>query len=401
MEKARIALPQECSGCGACAYVCPKSCIKMIDMGEKGLLPTLDETDCIDCGRCTKTCPVMSPSEKSSQIETFAAWNSDDVLRQKSASGGAATAFYQSAIKRGWLIVGAEINQDLSVSMRLRSKIEDVASLTNSKYVFSNMTALYPELKEALSTGDKVVFIGIPCQIAAVQRTFKRWRNQMILVDLVCHGTNSQYYLNQHIKNITQRCGVKAESLSFRQGPKFNFQLKDSADKIIYEEGSWYRDMYQLGYHRGLFYRENCYHCPYASSDRVSDITLKDYWGLGDKIAVNYPRERVVAVLVNTQAGKEFVRNCVDDGFLVLHSRPIEEPIEGDNRLKCPTPITEYRERFIANVKATSGDFTQALLPIAKELKRNQTLDRYKRLPKMTFYKYGSIVKQFLRKVFR
>ena len=34
---------------------------------------------------------------------------------------------------------------------------------------------------------------------------------------------------------------------------------------------------------KGTIYRENCYTCPYATKERVSDISIGDFWGIDNQ----------------------------------------------------------------------------------------------------------------------
>ncbi|RLI63661.1 MAG: ferredoxin [Candidatus Asgardarchaeum californiense] len=43
---------EKCTGCGACAEVCPVDAIKV---GDKAVV---DADTCIDCGTCVDECPV-------------------------------------------------------------------------------------------------------------------------------------------------------------------------------------------------------------------------------------------------------------------------------------------------------------------------------------------------------
>ena len=45
-----------CCGCEACADVCPKRAIKMIEDREGFLYPQIDRNKCIKCGKCNKVC---------------------------------------------------------------------------------------------------------------------------------------------------------------------------------------------------------------------------------------------------------------------------------------------------------------------------------------------------------
>ena len=39
-------------------------------------------------------------------------------------------------------------------------------------------------------------------------------------------------------------------------------------------------DTFFVGFNNNLFLRESCYRCKYCGSDRVSDFTLGDFWGI-------------------------------------------------------------------------------------------------------------------------
>lgn len=43
---------EKCTGCGACAEICPVDAIKVDDVA------VVDENECIDCGTCVEECPV-------------------------------------------------------------------------------------------------------------------------------------------------------------------------------------------------------------------------------------------------------------------------------------------------------------------------------------------------------
>ena len=50
-----------CISCGACAGVCPTTCISV---GETQYV--INEEDCIECGACAEICPVDAPKAANS-----------------------------------------------------------------------------------------------------------------------------------------------------------------------------------------------------------------------------------------------------------------------------------------------------------------------------------------------
>lgn len=49
-----------CTGCGACAFKCPKGCISMQENKIGIILPHIDEGSCVGCHACEKVCPVLN-----------------------------------------------------------------------------------------------------------------------------------------------------------------------------------------------------------------------------------------------------------------------------------------------------------------------------------------------------
>ena len=162
----------KCTACGACAYVCPKSCIKMTKNTYGTIYPVINEDVCIECGKCMKFCPIISPLESNFHNQSYAAWNKDEEERKNAASGGIATAIYKYALENGWYIVGALMNTDFLVSLKVTNDKQYLTQFRNSKYVFSEPYFSYKEIEELLRKGHTVVIIALPCQIAAYRKIY-------------------------------------------------------------------------------------------------------------------------------------------------------------------------------------------------------------------------------------
>ena len=90
---AKLCDPDKCTGCGACANICPVQCIAM-KTGRGGyLLPKIQKERCIECGRCARTCPELNPVDLHSPVQVLAACGKQDEERAKGASGGIAGVF--------------------------------------------------------------------------------------------------------------------------------------------------------------------------------------------------------------------------------------------------------------------------------------------------------------------
>lgn len=344
-----LAKKENCTACGACAYKCPKACISM-EEDQYGLIyPKIRTDNCINCHICENACPIIQDLSFRNPIKAFAAWSNDKEERRTSASGGIAAEIYKMALEDGYFIVGASQNLDFSVTHKVISTTNDLFQLKNSKYVFSHAYDIYPQIKDLLQQKKKIVFIGLPCQVAALRTIFKDDDN-LILIDLVCHGTTPVNYLVKHIDYLEKEIQQKVSSISFRDPDfctsNYYFSLFNNNNQRIYSKQTKNGELFNFGYHRSITYRENCYQCPFAKSHRLSDLTLSDYKGLGKKSPSSYSSKKVSCVLVNSPKGENILRKLNRLDKIFLEERPIDEPINGDRQLRMPSTKSKYRIQF-------------------------------------------------------
>ena len=208
------------------------------------------------------------------------------------------------------------------------------------------------------------MFIGLPCQVAALRNVFGK-HPRLVLIDVVCHGVVNQRYLDQHIAFIEQKYQKKAKVLSFRDPDyqTFNYYLTciDEHGSIFYAKRTMHGDRYQYGYHRMIAYRENCYRCKYASSERLSDITLSDYKGLGSMAPCSFDEKSVSSVIVHTEKGNRLFQDVIEQGRVFVEKRPTNEPIKGDPQLQYPSQKGTGRKVFEKVIRWTKGDFEKTM----------------------------------------
>lgn len=381
-----------CTGCGACAYPCPKQCITMREDMIGQIYPVIDDNRCIECHACEKICPILNEPEGNSPVKVYASWSQNMDNRRTSASGGIAHEIYNYALDRRYYIVGASTNPDFSVSLKVTDKQKDISAFKNSKYVFSSGYNTFNEIRDHLRQGHHVVAIGVSCQIAAMRKMYRNQPN-IIFVEILCHGMTPHSYLQQHIATIERDMGTKAVRVNFRdpafKTQTFMFTLYDKDGKCFYAQRIKDGDSYQYGYHRSVSYRENCYHCHFAKEQRVGDIVLCDFYGLGKMTPCSYNHEKVSCVLICTKDGKEFFRNVVKERNLFVEERPVKEAQEGNPRLTCPTPKTKSRLKFEQNIRRTKGDFEVAVTPLAERYMKLQNA------PRIMHYCYALLNKIF------
>lgn len=379
-----LASKEHCTACGACVYICPKQCIKMEEDSIGQLYPILNDKNCITCKRCQKVCPILHPVEYHSPFKAYAAWSSNNDERNTSASGGIASEIYNEAWENNSNVAGAVLNEDFSVSLRIAQTKETLSLFKNSKYVYSSALELYPHIKSLLKENKKIVIIALPCQIAAIKNIFNNVEN-LLLVDLVCHGTTPYRYLLQHIHKLEQDYGEKVKQMSFRDAAKltytYTFTLYNSKNQCFYAKRTKDGDTYQIGYHRMISYRENCYNCHFAKSQRVSDITLSDYKGLGKLAPCTYNSLNVSSILINSDKGDTYINQLIRKQRIIAEERPVLEPIQGDSQLQNPSKKSKERKHFEKCIIKYNGDFEKSMHLVITHSKLKNTLNRIISIP--------------------
>lgn len=338
----------KCTGCAACRDVCPKQCITMELDDLDALHPVVDESICINCGLCEKTCPNNRELSYKLPHKVWAAWSNNNEVRRTSASGGIACELYRYWIKNGGVATGVVYDRDEGCHFILLEKESDIKAVQNSKYTFSDTAGIYKVVKQKLQASIPVLFIGVPCQVAGLYGFLKKEYDNLTTVDIICHGMPPATYLEQHIKSIEDKKKEYTHHLFFRD-PKyytytFTFTLKNNNGKEFYNKKVLTRDNYQLGYHRALIYRENCYSCNYARKERISDLTIGDFSGLGRFAPFEYDKHNVSCILENTDKGTALLKKL--KGALSKCERPVSEAFEVEKQLKSPSVKHSGRSIF-------------------------------------------------------
>lgn len=200
---------QDCCGCHACASVCARQCITMQEDNEGFLYPVVDASTCTDCGLCEKVCPVINQDEPRKPLKVYAAKNRNEEIRRQSSSGGIFTPLAESVIRDGGVVFGAKFDKDWNVVHAWTDTIEGITDFRGSKYVQSTIGDAYREAREFLKQGRKVLFSGTPCQIAGLRKFLRKEYDNLLAVDVVCHGVPSPLVWRKYLEET--RVKLRAE----------------------------------------------------------------------------------------------------------------------------------------------------------------------------------------------
>ena len=331
-----ICEPNKCTGCFACKNICPKNAIEVSIDSLGKTVPKINDR-CIECGLCVKTCPINKKQDLKQPIKCYAA-KSIDKSDSDCSSGGMATSFSRYVINNGGYVYGAAFDEENLVAHKYIDGLDELNDLKGSKYVQSYIGNTYQSVKKHLS--DKIVlYIGTPCQIAGLKSFLNHDYDNLITVDIICHGTPPASYLKDYIESLNID---KFDNLSFRG--KYDYKLTLYCnDRLVYQKSNE-KDYYFSSFYKGLISRDNCYNCEYAGVKRVSDITIGDFWGLDEKILKEKFDGKASVVLINSQKGINFFENVKDS--MISIEREINEAVNGNDQLRHPANKHALRDRF-------------------------------------------------------
>ena len=333
---------------------CPKGCIQMVPKHLGHLFPRIDTHKCISCGLCERICKLNLKIPLSPIQSVYASWSKNEYEYKSSASGGIASELSKFVIMNGGVVYGCAMLPDIEVRHIRVDCLADLAKLKSSKYVQSSISGIVSPLKEDLSMGKMVLFIGTPCQVSAIKSLFLSPPKLLFCIDLICHGVPSQVFLKKYIHRVTK--GKKCTNVSFRDGDKYILRAWDDHLLLFesYLRSPRYSSMYLDAFMDGYTYRESCYHCTFAGPNRVGDITIGDFWGLGKTHSINELADHPYgcsAVFPITPKG-ELLLNGIKDR-VYLYQREVSEAISGNRQLRHPMRknrrISIYRQlqRFL------------------------------------------------------
>lgn len=369
---------EKCLSCMACYCACPVQAIDIIEDNLCELKPVINEEKCISCRRCHSVCPIINKKDGNYPKVGYAACSNDAKIRLHCSSGGIASTLYHYFIENDGLIVGAKEKGMTELVMECSTQKDSIKSYIGSKYVYANPGKVYSEVEEWLKKDKQCLFIGTPCQVDALNHYLGRVYENLLTVDIICHGTPPYEYLKQHINNLNNR-KRELKSFSFRGEYDFNLVLYDRNDNIVYRRKQ-VEDHYFYSFLHGLIHRRVCYSCPYANTHRVSDITIGDYWGAPKCVLGGY-KGRISAVLVNTDKGIDYWGRITPR--LVQEKADILSIVQGNSQLLAPSEMHPDREAFeISLCEKKSFRYALQNTSIPIEIRKNRIRNRLLYIPR-------------------
>lgn len=303
-----------CCGCSACIQICSNQCISF-DEDEQGFCyPLVNKKLCIDCGLCEKVCPSINQDEQNKPLRVFAAINPNEEIRMKSSSGGIFTMLAEAIIDEGGVVFGARFDENWEVRHDYTETKEGLEAFRGSKYVQSLIGETYRQALEYLKRGRKVLFSGTSCQIAALNKYLRIEYDNLLAVDVVCHGVPSPLVWREYLKEVNPS-KKKISYINLRDKSRgwarYSYVIK-SQNSTLYDDYAA-NSLYLQGFTWNFYLRPSCYKCPAKNGKSKSDITLADNWGYVNTCPEMFDNKGLSTIVVNTQKGEEFLAAIVPD----------------------------------------------------------------------------------------
>lgn len=365
MEYKHITPPTNCTGCALCANVCSQNAISMEWNTEGFLIPNVDTEACINCGLCTKQCialeekPVYSDDIES--VTAWGGWNKNENIHLQSSSGGIFSALANQTLEVGGCVFGVVWLDKYTATFSKAETIEELAQMRGSKYTPAIPGKVYQAVRAELKTGRQVLFSGTPCQVHALKKYLRKPYDNLLTIDIVCHGVPSHLILEKYVKEAETRTGKTIDHISFRDKPEGWLRFHVTCH---YTDGSTTSAPLDKDLYMRLFLCDKalnyvCYNCPYAHIPRQGDITLGDYWGVAN-FHYDWPIEKgISAILTNTQKGGIHLNKL--QGQLDLRKEPFLSILSGQRvvYIRPPKQIPNIRAKVLQELKTL--DLTQIL----------------------------------------
>lgn len=278
----------------------------------------------------------------------YAAYHKNPEEVEKSSSGAMFAALSDVILRNNGKIIGGGYNYVTHKLEHIVCKTpEERDSCRGSKYIQSHIEKnIYKIIEEELTKSTPLLYVGTPCQVAAVNQyaLVKRLNTEsLITCDILCHGVGSPGVWSKFL----EYRNIEFDYLTFKDKCKGWMNprciAKSGNRKISLRGYSW------LYFSDGIM-RPACYECDYASTDRGGDFTIGDFWKVKSKVPEMFNPRGTSLVMVNTSKGLIFFESVKDS--LVYKQVTVGDVMQSN--MRQPTNKSHYRSEIMQDFRSKS-----------------------------------------------
>ena len=267
---------------------------------------------CIDCGLCEKTCPIINVNNiaTSNYVSPLciSAINKNLEIRFDSTSGGLFSALADKMYEENGYVAACAYTEKWGVKWLVSKDKENLPRLRSSKYLQSDSSGMYREILALLKRGERVLFCGLPCQVAALRSFLHGETENLILVDLICLYINSPLAYRKYLDTLEKEYGSKVVYIKAKNK---EFGWKKLTHKVVFENDATYygtidNDIFMKASMKlNCVSRPSCYECKFKTFPRYGDLTIGDYWTRETRSVLDDDTGTSI-VLLNSPKGESF-----------------------------------------------------------------------------------------------
>ncbi|WP_252198160.1 Coenzyme F420 hydrogenase/dehydrogenase, beta subunit C-terminal domain [Clostridium sp. MCC353] len=273
-------------------------------------------------------------------LKVYACYNTDEDVRLSSSSGAVFSSLAEYVFDKQGVVYGVAMSEDCySAEFIAVSDKKDFAQLRGSKYIQARLGDTFRNVKSDLASGKLVLFSGTGCQVNGLKKFIGKDYENLICVDVICHGAPSPALWREYAKYQEQKIGGKLKGINFRckDDSWTDFGMKEVLETIpcgkkqkLYISKD--KDPYMQMFLRDYCLRPSCYECV-AKETKMSDLTIADFWGIKNVAPEMNDGMGTSLVLIRTSRGQDFFN-------LTLKSIKLKEVSYEDGIKENPS---EYR----------------------------------------------------------
>ena len=374
---------ESCVGCTACESICPKHCIEIKSDTEGFRYPEMCITECIECNACRKVCPLLKDDIQSASLPVaYASRTIDDTIRMESSSGGIFTELAKKILLQKGVVYGAVYDEQFEIQHCDIERIDDLYKLRGAKYAESCLGNSFGKILDRLKQGQEVLFSGTPCQVAGLKSFLKKDYENLFCIDFVCHGVPSPMAWKEYVKyrakqdadgEMPIKINLRDKTTGWSKYRYSNlFQYKDGNEHSCLSSDSLYMKLFVGDY----ISRKSCSNCKFKGYNRVSDITLGDFWGIWDIAPEMDDNKGISLVLIQSEKGRkmfEDISDKIESKEMALEQVSLQNPSilkSSPANPKRQQALDMIRDGRIGEVEILFSNFSKRKVSIFKKIIR-------------------------------
>lgn len=347
-----------CTGCAACKAICPTNAIDYSETEDGFFEASVDSLKCVDCGKCQTVCYKYINAEQMGgsifQGIAVSAKSADAKCIQGCTSGGIAHEIAKWGIENQYWVAGTVYDYQTDLAkMKVARTFEEIEEFRGSKYLQSKSDEAMIELRDIAKKHpeQRIMVFGVPCQILGVKRLFEtsNLKNELLLVDLFCHGVPSYLTWNAYLKErgfeYLKRVDFRSKKMPWHF---YAIELQDDiqkADLLPSAQNPFYKVFFDnVGLHR------SCSDCQMRKGTSSADIRLGDYWG--KKYKNDF--EGVSACVAVTEKGDAILQTLSElRRITILDKETVDEIAKAQSVQDYPSSCQEKTQQYFKILKDT------------------------------------------------